>query len=67
MIRNHLSKSTINTDDIDSFSYTLVALLLVRVRLYCRKMLDIKIEQRVNIKFLVKLKKNCHGIVLYVM
>ena len=47
MIRKHLSKSTMNTDGIDSFSYTLVALLLVRVRLYCRKMLDIKIEQHV--------------------
>jgi len=57
MIRKQLSKSIMNTDDIDSFSYTLVAMLLVRVRLYCRKMLDIKIEQRVNIKFLVKLKK----------
>jgi len=66
MIRKHLSKS-INTDEISSFSYTLVALLLVRVRLYCRKMLDIKIE-RVNIKFLVKLKNNCRGIVrTYVM
>jgi len=32
--------------------YYLLALLLVLVRLYCQKMLDLKIKRRVNLKFL---------------
>jgi len=51
----HLSKSTINSDEIGSFSYIIVALLLERIQLYGWKMFDSKIKKHIIIKFFVKL------------